>query len=72
MIFTQANAALSLLESMKLVNLKHSTVIFNSTVNEEGTTKSELVQQMIRVRSCMREGQTLILVRSRHIYESVA
>jgi hypothetical protein len=49
MIFTQANAALSLLESMKLVNLKHSTVIFNSTMNEEGTTKSELVQQMIRV-----------------------
>lgn len=71
MIFTQANAALSLLASLKLVRIEQCTVIFHSSVHEHATTKSELVQQMMRIRACMREGQTLILVRSRHIYESL-
>lgn len=71
MVFTHVNAALSLLESLKLVNMQQCTVIFRSLVSEEATSKSELVQQMMRVRAAMREGHTLILVKSRHVYESL-
>jgi len=72
MIFTKANAALFLLFSMKLVNRDECTVIFQSTASKDSaTTTSELVQQMMRIKGCMREGRTLILVKSRHLYESL-
>ncbi|KAH3762020.1 E3 ubiquitin-protein ligase RNF213 [Pelomyxa schiedti] len=72
MIFTKANAALMLLFSMGLVQKEQSTVIFQSTGASRGaTTTSELVQQMMRIKACLREGKTLILVKSRHLYESL-
>lgn len=72
MIFTKANAALLLLFSMGIVRKDQCTVIFQSTASKDHTTTaSELVQQMMRIKACMREGKTLILVKSRHIYESM-
>eukprot|EP01125_Pyxidicula_operculata_P010465 TRINITY_DN343_c0_g3_i1.p1 TRINITY_DN343_c0_g3~~TRINITY_DN343_c0_g3_i1.p1 ORF type:complete len:4704 (-),score=480.58 TRINITY_DN343_c0_g3_i1:101-14212(-) len=72
MIFTKANAALSLLFSMKLVNKDRCTVIFQtSSSKDQSTSTSELVQQMMRIKACMKEGKTLILVKSRHLYESL-
>ena len=71
MIFTKANAALFLLFSMKIVRKDQCTVLFQSTSKDQNTTTSELVQQMMRIKACMREGKTLILVKSRHLYESL-
>eukprot|EP01105_Mastigella_eilhardi_P007620 TRINITY_DN1911_c0_g3_i2.p1 TRINITY_DN1911_c0_g3~~TRINITY_DN1911_c0_g3_i2.p1 ORF type:complete len:3679 (-),score=783.02 TRINITY_DN1911_c0_g3_i2:52-10641(-) len=71
MVFTKANAALQLLFSMRLVHKDKCTVIFPSTTAAGHTTTSELVQQMMRIKACMREGKTLILVKSRHLYESL-
>jgi hypothetical protein len=72
MIFTKANAALFLLFSMKLVRKDQCKVIFQSTKSkDQSTTTSELVQQMMNIKACMKEGKTLILVKSRHLYESL-
>jgi hypothetical protein len=72
MIFTKANAALLILFSMGLVRKDQCTVIFQSSASKDHTTTaSELVQQMMRIKACMREGKTLILVKSRHLYESM-
>eukprot|EP01133_Synstelium_polycarpum_P014536 gene14536-17171_t len=72
MIFTKANAALLLLFSMGLVKKDQCTVIFQSSSSkDQATTTSELVQQMMQIKACMREGKTLVLVKSRHLYESM-
>ena len=72
MIFTKANAALYLLFSLQIVKKEESTVIFQpSNSNDISTSSSELVQQMMRIKACLREGKTLILVKARHLYESL-
>ena len=73
MIFTKANAALFLLFSLNIVRKEFSTVIFQSsqTPHNQKTSTSELIQQMMRIKGCLREGGTLILVKSRHLYESL-
>lgn len=71
MIFTKANAALFLLFSMKLVRKDRCTVIFQSVDKDRATTNSEVVQQMMLIKACLKEGSTLILVKARHLYESL-
>ena len=71
MVSTKANAALQLLFSMGLVHKDECTVVFPSTSASGHTSTSELVQQMMRIKSCMKEGKTLILVKARHLYESL-
>eukprot|EP01012_Entosiphon_sulcatum_P019794 TRINITY_DN24755_c0_g1_i1.p1 TRINITY_DN24755_c0_g1~~TRINITY_DN24755_c0_g1_i1.p1 ORF type:complete len:857 (-),score=138.60 TRINITY_DN24755_c0_g1_i1:3-2573(-) len=70
MIFTKANAALPLLFSLNLVQRDTATVVFPA-LEQAATRSSANVQQMMRIKACMRDGRTLILVRARHLYESL-
>eukprot|EP01035_Chromulina_nebulosa_P020147 gene20147-26157_t len=71
MIFTKANAALPLLFSQNILRREACTTIFNSLEESHSTSTSERVQQMMRIKACLREGKTLILVRARHLYEAL-
>jgi len=67
MVFTKANAALKLLRSLKLIRDDRVIAVFHSPK----LSTSELARDMMRVKAALREGRTLILVRSRHLYEAL-
>lgn len=67
LLFTKANSALYLLESLKIVRTSNAVIIFNRS----DPTPRNILDDLILCRRCMLSGGVLILIGAKHIYESL-